>query len=170
MPETIPYVYTTREELESIFGVMAITLRADDDDTGAVSAAEEAWIDDAIAEATDQINIYCNTRYAASDLANSLWVRRACSYFAIHILSQRRGNAEQYEPRIRHYTEQLERIRQGLLYIPRIPYRNNQDPSLVNTVIDDRYPRSKQRVQLDQSVGETDSYINADHPLYIDGY
>lgn len=170
MAETIPYTYTSRAEVESIFGRPAVAVRLDADQSSLVAADEDDDMTDVIEEATDEFNLYLNTRYAASALAESLWVRRRCSYLAAHFLSERQGNPSQYNQRVEEIREQLELIRKGRMFIPRVAYKSDFDPAMINTVIDDRYPRSKSRVQTDQSVGGTDSHINIDHPLYVDGY
>jgi hypothetical protein len=168
MPETIPYLYTSREEVESIFGQTAVSLRLDDDETGGVSEVEDDLFDDVIDEATDEINIYCHRYYAADQLYQSAWVRRRCSWIAAALLSERRGNPGQFASRIATIYAMLERIRNGTYYIPRLPYSADLSPGMINTVIDDRFPRSKNRVQADQSVGGTDQHIDIDNSFYVD--
>ena len=94
MPEATPVLYATRADVASILSTAGIDVRIDDDDDGTVtpSPGEEAFLDDAILEATDVINVAGLHFYSAADMGESLWVRRRAAYLAAHFLSMRRGN------------------------------------------------------------------------------
>lgn len=150
MPETLPYLYTSEDELERLIRTVDKDLNLDDDGDG---NAETDALDDVIDEATDVVNTYCLKFYLASDMVNNKWVRRHCTAIACWLLSQRRGNAAKMQKKYDRAIEQLERVFKGEMQIPRLPYRANMDPALSNYVVDERHPVGQIRVQPSQSVG-----------------
>ena len=148
--------HTTQAEMESIFGVDAILMRVDDNDSDSLESTETTYLEDVIDEATVELETYLIHRYALATITASTWARRACAYIAIHILSQRRGDPGQYCDRYTHYLEQLTRIRDGKGVLPRSGTRHEEGALMSNLVVDDRHARAKLRVQPDIS--------ESDHP------
>lgn len=185
MTESAPTLYTSRSEIESIFSIMGVNTRVDDDHTEAVDTAwgikcagasitEESYLDDIIEEATDYMNQYLLGFYKSTDLANSRWVRRRCSYIACYFLSQRRGNPAQFTTRFEEITAELGMLARGPgangnPLIPRVPLRSDNRPSHSNISIDDRFPYSKIRVQRPTSSGrQTKIDTDYDDLIYPD--
>lgn len=158
MPETQPTLYSTRDEVVSIFSEIAIDTRIDDNHDETISATEETYLTDLIEESTDIINSYLLPFYTPENLANSRWIRRRCSYMVCHLISSRRGNPAQFQERYDSILEELVRIAKGPgingnPHVPRIPVRQDNRPSVSNIRIDDRYRRSKIRVDTITSTG-----------------
>ena len=168
MVESLTYIYTTKAEMESIFGEDGILLRADDNSTDALETTETNQLTDVREEATDEINFYCLDRYTAANLDNNIWVRRACSTIACHLLSQRRGNPEQYLAPYERLVSRLEKVQQNKLNIPRIAPRDDETPGHSNVVVDDVYTKRKLRVQFETSQGDTDSLQDSDRPYLLE--
>lgn len=165
MVETIPYTYTSRAEMASIFSTDALDLRVDEDEDDSVSAGEEQLVTDCIEEATDICNQYCLPTYDASAMADSLWVRRRCSYIACYLLSIRRGHAPQYTQQYNSAIEDFKAIFDGKMVIPRLAPAYDLTPALSNLVVDDHYARSKIRVQPETSTGNVTKRQDLDqHP------
>lgn len=164
--ETLPYTYTSQAEMALLMRSTDVTLNLDDDGDG---SAESGAITQVTDEATDMINIHCLKFYDASAMNDNLWVRRNCTILACWLLSQRRGNAAKFDARAKRVQDILERIGKGELYIPRLPYRANMDPSVDNYVVDHRYPAGQIRVQQSQSTGGTFSgqHLDAADPGYF---
>jgi phage gp36-like protein len=161
--ETLPYVYTTRAEVESIYGIRAVDLRLDDDpESDDVDTTEESFLTYLCEEATDIINQYVLQRYDAVALNESSWVRRRAAWIACYLLSQRRGQAKQYVSRYNEIIFDLERIMTGTLIIPRVPTSADFSPAMSNLVIDDRYSQSKIRHERNTSTGGTEGVRNVD--------
>lgn len=155
--EVAPLLYTTRAEIASISSDLGIDLKVDDDDSGTIEAPEEQLVTDAIWEATDTINEVCLHFYTAEVLETSAWVRRRASYLAAHILGRRRGNPSVYCDEVEKLLGkggELERIRNGLLHIPRMAKRDDFTPKMSNVVVDMNHSQAKLRVLDGTSVGK----------------
>jgi len=166
MPETIPYLYTSQTEMESIFGAIAVELRTDDDEDSSLSVEEQAKLTDVIEEATDVANQYLAERYRVSDLNNSKWVRRRVSYIACYFLSIRQGNPEQYGTRYAQIIEEFEAVKDERMNIPRIPVAYDNTPALSNVVIDHNFVKAKIRTQTQTSTGGTDLVLPDINPMF----
>lgn len=142
--ETVPYIYTTEAEIQSLFGAEAVTLLTDDNQDG---TGDSTLSDAACLDATDYINLYCSLRYNESDMVNNQWVRRQATYLAAYFLSMRRGNPQRYLSAYERITAVLERINRGELMIPRLPTRSDYAPGVTNYRVDDRFHVNKTRVQ-----------------------
>ena len=176
--EALPPQYSTRTEVESIMSQVGVDVRLDDNEDDEVTEAnpqqpdipdEEGHLTDAIDEATDIVNEYALPLYSDTVLCASRWVRRRASYLAAWIVSQRRGNAALYEERACRIMEELERVRQGVLLIPRAERRVSTMPRMSNVRIDRRYIREKVRVVRETSVGKGYPGQHVDHGLHA-GY
>lgn len=145
---TLAYTYVTRDDLDSLLSVLGTTDRVDDDNTGAVSAAEQGFIDKAIQWATDKINFYLAMRYNPSDLSQSWMVNDWCAIVACYFLATRRGNPspasiiDLYQGAIRD----LELVHSGAYEVPLTPLREVGIPAWSNIRVDVMYNRDKIRV------------------------
>ena len=152
MVETLTHRYTTQAEIERIWSIKAAASRVDDDSDG--STESELW-NDVIDEATDEVNLYAENWYDPADMVNNKWVRRQASYIGAYFLSQRRGDPGRFHQLYERIIATLEKIRDGLMQIPRLGQRENQVPSISNYRVDDRYRIAKTRVQPTISTGGT---------------
>jgi len=163
--ETLSDVYTTREEIETIFGKRGVSSHIDDQDLGNVpyddaeQETDDIW-DGIVVDATDEINIYCLNWYASADMKNNKWVRRQASYLGCYYLSIRRGDPGQYAARREEILLSLQKIANGQMQIPRLATRGDLTPGSSNYTVDDRYRINKIRVQPSISQGGT--YTNED--------
>ena len=163
-------LYSSRQEVASIFSSVGVDLRLDDNDDGLVSTGaggtqnEEQWLTDAIEEATDDINLLLCHFYSVEDLASSRWLRRRASYLAAHHLSERRGNAKQFCEKVEGIMKTLKRIRNGHEIVPGLKYSVDAQPAMSNLVVDRRF-RNQLRVDTESQVGsptqnQDDDYDN----------
>lgn len=154
--ETLSYTYTSQAEIESLYSSEGVSLRIDDLTGSALTNFWTEWI----ADATTIIRSYCEGTYSDEDLSISHWVRRRATWIAAYLMSQRRANPAQFQPRYEEIMEELERVRTGELTIPGVPMRADLSPSVDNLVIDDRMFLRKQRVQSGISAGGTSARLN----------
>lgn len=168
MPEATPVLYATRADVASILSTAGIDVRIDDDDDGTVtpSPGEEAFLDDAILEATDVINVAGLHFYSAADMGESLWVRRRAAYLAAHFLSMRRGNPGLFCERYEIIMDELEKLRTNQLHIPRLAKRADVLPAQSNLIIDRRFTRNKIRVDRETSTGDNSANQDPDYGPY----
>lgn len=145
--------WTSRAELESIWSALGVTLRLDDDDTGANTGYETAVLEDVICEATETARALLMHRYADAEMEFNTWVRRRVSYLAAHLLSLRRGNPAQFEARAEQVLKELRAIREGREWVPDAKPLGNMAPSLSNLTVDYRYNRSQVRIDPQTSTG-----------------
>lgn len=143
MPETLTYVYTSQAELERVFSITAVNRRADLDKDG---IADPLVIDETANIATDEINLYCEPHYNASDMVNNLWIRRQATYIGCFHLSLLRGHPAQFKTYYEKIVQWLEKIREGSLQVPRLYKKSNMSPSVSNYVVDNRYRYTQERV------------------------
>ena len=148
--EVLTYVYTSRTEMARLYSEVAVQLREDDDDDG---VAESGVIQDCIDEATDMINIYCLDWHEAADMADNLTVRRWATLIACWLLSQRRGNPEQFAGRYEQIVALLEKCLTGHYHIPRLATKKDFTPGVSQYVVDDRFKIRKLRVTEQISTG-----------------
>lgn len=175
--EHLAVVYTTHEEMRRIFGIEGsdsvmgpVDLRVDDDGTYSAASGDELqtlW--DVIEEATHELNFWLLTRYEPNILKKNTWVRRVCSYFACHFLSQRRGDPAQFQPIIDRLSVILADIFYARKDIPLAARRSDDvTPAMSNLIVSDRYSRKKLRVQTPISEGGTDGSQNPEYIHYFE--
>lgn len=111
-------------------------------------ATESGNVDDAIDQATEEINYYCQ-RYLPADLATSVLVNRWATKLAAYFLSGDRANPEPASlvEEFNRIMVKLEEIRAGVGQIPGLALRADLSPGFSNIRIDRRYPFRKQRVE-----------------------
>jgi phage gp36-like protein len=144
MPESITYLYTSRQEIERLIGYEGASAMTDDTLEG--ESEEDVW-QDAIEQATDEINLFLEKWYDPSDMAENKWIRHQASWIAAYLLSQRRGNPALYERRYERILLLLEEIHKGYRQVPRLPWKADFSPAMDNVVVDHRYHIDKIRVQ-----------------------
>jgi hypothetical protein len=147
--ESLPYLYTTKQEMQRIFTVVGFNSHLEDLTSDAQTLVE------IIEEATDFINQYCSFIYEEADLATSRWARSRCTWYACHLLSQRGANPGLFYDRIEKIEQDLKAVFKQQMFIPRVPTRSNMAPALSNVIVDDRHAINKIRVHQSISPGGT---------------
>lgn len=169
MTESLPTLLTSQTEMEQLFGAEAVLWRVDDDEDDVKDAGVETeGLNDAMLEAHDQVMMHLEPRYATVDLLDNRWARRAATVLACYFLSQRRGNAEQYVTHYQQIQEDLARLMEGKLSLPRMTVALDEAPAMSNLVVDDRYHYAKLREQSEISEGTTDGSQDLDAPLLLE--
>lgn len=148
--ETLPYVYATQQSIENLYSAAAVLLRGDDNDDGTLDAG---LLTDVIDTATDTTNFYILPLYEASRANDNLWVRSRTTLIACWLLSQRKGDAAQFQTRYERVMAELEQVNKMQHFIPRLPLSSNLAPGVSNYHVDDRYVIAKTRVQQTISSG-----------------
>lgn len=165
-------LYSSRMEVESIFSVMGVDVRLDDDDDGVVSPPgtgpnapdeEEDRLTHAIAEATDLVNGYLAQHYSPTNLALVRRVRRWTSWIAAHILSRRRANPGLFCDEYERALEEMQLILEGKQILFGVPKSGQHMPMMSNFVINRNFRTQPQRVDQGSSV-------NRDVPPQNDNY
>ena len=164
----LTYTYTTKAEMESIFGTDGILLRLDDDRSEAIDGSETANLTDVIEEASHEINFHCVHRYEPATLSANTWIRRACSLIACYFLSRRQGDPEQYQTAYDQAMQRLLQIRENKMDLPLTALRHDETPAMSNLRVDERYYEAKVRVQDRISEGGTDGAQDLSHNFYFD--
>ena len=104
---------TSREEIELLFSVHGVELHIDH-----ISADnEDDFFTTLIHRATRHVFSYLGTRYELVQLATDVRVREIATYWAAYKLSHHRGNPSIFESEYIDGIEELERIREGTLFI-----------------------------------------------------
>ena len=148
-PAALTYTYCTEEDLQALLSETGTTARVDDNGDNAQSATEAGYLDKAISWATDKLNFYLLSRYAADKLATSWVVNQWAVIFAARWLSQRQGNPppgtinELYAEAI----EDLKLVHSGAYEIPGIGTREVLWPVWSNVRVDTLYVLRKIRVE-----------------------
>lgn len=161
MPETLAYLYSSESEINRRMSVPMTDDYAEDDPYAAVTNPDTN-LADAIAMATDEVNIYCLYWYEEADLANSSWIRNLATWIACYHLTQRKGEPAKFENQYDKAIAFLERVRSGELQVPRLPQRADLSPCHSNYVIDSRFTKAQSRVQRETSTGQSYGGIPAD--------
>lgn len=108
---------------------------------------EGGTVDDAIDQATEEINYYCQ-RYTAAALATSVLVNRWAVRMAAYFLAGTRANPEPNSlvEEFNRIIDRLIEIRSGVGQIPGLAMRADLSPGFSNLRVDRRYIYRKQRV------------------------
>jgi len=150
--EDEPPLYCTRFDMEVVFSELGIDARFDDSDDDVTPQSDvEERICAVIQDATDEMNIHLLHRYEDTVLATSRWVRRKAAIIACYFASRRRGNPGQFADEYDRIMAQLDRIRKGRDFIPRLPTRFDPRPTVANMVVDRRYRNTSIRVDQESS-------------------
>lgn len=168
--ETLTYIYTSQGEIERLLSEDFADLMLDDlRDEG----IDDAFTD-AIEDATDFMNQYLLQIYLDSDLETSRWVHSRCTWLGAYYLSQRRGNPPTaiLEQRKEEIEQELIKVQEGKVQIPRLPTNGNLEPGMSNYRVDDRFETNKTRVQPTISTGGTygEQDLDPKYTSYVDGF
>lgn len=159
--------YCTQAEIERFLSVQGVINMADHDEDGVI---ESGVVDDAIAEATGEIDLHCRGRYSAAGLATSAIVNNWAVTIAASALCELRGNTVP-DSLVRKVTRILEKllpdVQAGKLNLPGLAFANDSRPAMSNLTVDRRYGRSKVRVTRINSTNHVRevSTNNADEPI-----
>jgi phage gp36-like protein len=143
-------VYCTLDDMERKFSSSGVVEFADHDDDG---TADTGVVDDAIQQATEEINLYAMQHYSAAGLASSSLINRWCTVLAVAFLCLNRGNPipvaiqAEYE----RIMLNLERVRTGEMRLPGVAYRDDTRPTISNLEVDRRYRHNPIRVNGNSS-------------------
>jgi phage gp36-like protein len=104
---------TSWEEIENLFSVTGTELHSDH-----IEIEDEADFQTTLVHrATRHVFSYLGSRYKLADLATDVRIREIATYWAAFKLSQQRGNPSIFESEYIDGIEELERIREGTLYL-----------------------------------------------------
>jgi phage gp36-like protein len=147
--------YCDVAELQRFMSTTAVTDFADHDANG---TADADVVEDAINQATEEIDMYARERYLQADLATSELVKRWCVVMAARFLCHRRGNVvpesieQEFERIADPRTGLLRLVKDSDIDIPGEQLREDLRPTFSNLTIDRRWRRSTVRVtQLNSS-------------------
>jgi phage gp36-like protein len=144
----ITWTYCTAEDVENFFGATGVAAFASHDLRGS-----EATVDDCIAQATDEINLYVLRRYDEAGVKTSRMLRQWCVVMATVYLCERRGNPvpESLVAEYQRIAEKLPLIMRDEMRIPGVPLKGLNVPMFSNMHIDRRYVRRQQRVAINST-------------------
>lgn len=144
------YTYTTQNDIVALMSQEGVDLRLDDDGSGAVSAAELAYLTtQGISYATSRVNWYCQGRYDNDQLNTSYLVNDWCTRLATYWLCTRRGNPapKSIQDLRDEAIEEMKEVRNGMGMIPDLGTRNADWPAWSNVRVDPNYRLRKIRVE-----------------------
>lgn len=159
--------YTTQAAIERLLSSQGVLDRSDHDEDG---IADTGVVDDAIAESTGLIDLFCRGRYSAAGLATSEVIETWATSLAACALCETRGNPipASLEKKCQWILEtMLPQIQSGKLNLPGLAFGNDLRPAMSNMTIDRRYARSKARVTRVNSTNQTREMAtnDADEPI-----
>lgn len=136
---------TTEAEVERLMSVEMKVDFADHDEDG---LADTGIVDDCINEASEEIELALNRRYASADLQSSNLIGRWATMLAATLLCRRRGNMppESWDEEVQRIRERLEDVASGKKNLPGVSLRADLRPTFSNLRVDRRYRHSKVRV------------------------
>lgn len=113
-------------------------------------------VEDAINEASQELELYLRPKYDQAGLTSSALVTRWCTTLATYFLCHRRG----CEPpaslvtAVEYIREKLQKIHDCEMQLPGVSFASAQGPAFSNLTVDRRYIRSKVRVTRPNSSDE----------------
>lgn len=110
---TAEELLTSREELEFLFSLHGVDLHTDHISPD----MEDDFFTTLIHRATRHVFSYLGTRYELEQLATDVRIREIATYWAAYKLSHHRGNPSIFESEYIDGIEELERIREGTLFL-----------------------------------------------------
>ncbi len=140
--------YCTIAELQRFLSANAVTDFADHDDDG---SADTDVVEDAINQATEEIDLYLRQQYTQANLSTSTLVTRWCCVMSAKFLAERRGNPPPDSVQLEY--DRIANTADGLItqiadlkrQLPGIA-RRSEAPTWSNLEIDRRYARRTARV------------------------
>lgn len=158
--------YCTAAEIERRHGTESVLAWSDHDGDG---LADSEVLDDAINQATQEIDLYARQRYAPEGLADSPLVNRWAVIIAAYMMSITRSNPppDSLAIEFERVMARLAEVKEGSLALPGVPMRSDMRPSMSNLRIDRRYPKAKIRVQKEISTDQVTTLPqNAEESVY----
>ena len=157
-------LYCAISDVQNRLSADGVTYRTDD--------APPTANGDVLDEASREIDWYCLTQYAETDLATSRWVKHQCAVIASYLLCERRGNpvpsgiARKYD----RLVKKLEAVQSGARVIPDLGRRRTDVPTVSNVRPRlDPFPRTVvERNRSSSRDRPTDYTQNADRFDYLD--
>lgn len=161
---------TTAQRMIDIAGSTYVALRVDDNDDGVITGGtdEQQYLDEIIADASQEAYPYLLHHYDEDDLVTSDWVQRRVAWVALHLISQRRGEPGQYAEHHDRAIAEFTASQQEQLWIPDLTPRDNFAPSMSNQTVDHRFGRRKLRTDQFTSTGGQDDR-QAYQPVFAPG-
>ena len=146
-------VYCTSSEIESLLGAETLAAFIDDDESGAASAGETAYIADMIELAASEMDSYLCVRYNLADLSSSnTWLKWANAILAARNITRRRlSPMAPIEDQAQRILADLAEIRQGIKPIPNQAESFDGLPSVTNFVVERATYPGKIRVNPQES-------------------
>lgn len=151
-------LYCDRAGVEHVLSQVGLSLALDDDRDGAVSATENYRLADALAEATEDVNLYCWQKYSPQALSRSNWVARKANVLAACYVRAGRGNSvpDSLVDRCEKIMEELARVQEGSLLLPNVPLRHRLAPKMSNVRVNPRFDFRAIRKERGQSTRDTE--------------
>jgi phage gp36-like protein len=158
--------YCNQADLEALWSAAAVLRSADDDEDGALSAAEEGYIARAIERAANKMNACLETRYALAALSGNTWCRDCNAAIAAYLVATRRGNPapEHIAREYASFFDDLNDIRAGRLKVPQAGDTHETIPTVTNFDTDLHESRSKVRRVGETSTGGPPPSGRKSHP------
>ena len=150
------YTYCVEADVQALLSVDGEQMRLTDAGEDYPTATEAAYLTtQGINWASSRINMYCLTRYDASQLATSYLVNEWATIFAARWLCSRRGNPvpKAIQDLYDEALEDLKQVRMGQLDIPDIGQRDPGYPAWSNMTVRPEYLYRK--VRREQSISDT---------------
>lgn len=144
----ITWTYATPEDVTNFFGDTGVAAFAAHDLRGS-----DATLEDCIAQATDEINLYVLRRYEEDGVKTNRMLRQWCVVMSAVYLCERRGNPvpESLVAEYQRITEKLPLIMRDEMRIPGVRLKGINVPMFSNMHIDRRYARRQQRVAINST-------------------
>ena len=164
-PTPLAYTFCQQSDVEQILSINGVSLRLDDDNNGAISAAEQNRMTDCINAATETCRYYLYSKYTDAILATSNFVNRACAWLAAYELCATRGNPapDSIIDEAERWEEKLKAICDNGKRVPGLPYRMSQAIRYDNTRLNPRYNFRVIRVERN-----TSSPVSTTQPVQTD--
>lgn len=143
--------YTTQAKLEQTLSASGVSLRTDDDATNSITQV--------IADASVEVNGYCQIRYTVAALSASNWIEKKTRDIALFHIAARRANPVPQSIQVKYEKAlaDLEKVQQGTFPLPDVAERKEAVPVLSNQrVRQSRVPITV--VETGRSTGTAEGY------------
>lgn len=148
--------YCSDNDVEALLSEEGVNLRLDDNQDGAVNAAELLRLTrQACNYATSKVNDFCAGRYDPADLETSWTVNEWATVIAARWLCSRRGNPVpgSLKERLAEVMDELKQVKSGQYSLQDLAERTSSAPIWSNTRVDVRYRTRRIRVERPISEG-----------------
>ncbi len=154
----VEYLYCTEGDITALAGQLALDLRLDD---SADSAADMLWAQES---GTSEVDTYLS-RYSQAACAESDWVQKHATWFALRTLCMRRLNdvPESVEKEWARREKQLMLVQQRKMDAPRLAH-TRRPAAVTNYTVDLRRFNNQVRVDKTKSTGIARDYNRPTDP------